>query len=107
LKGALSSRALALPEGFRPLTEEVARVSEVCGGDAAALPAHAYRYVLSHGAVGSALVGTSRIDELKSAIAAAELGPLDKEAMTQLRSLPVLGEAWLNPGCWPKVESVC
>jgi aryl-alcohol dehydrogenase-like predicted oxidoreductase len=107
LKGALTSRAAALPEAFRPLKDEVERVVAVCGGDATELPAYAYRYALSHAAVGSALAGTCRIDELRSAIAAAQLGPLDAGAMTQIRTLPVLGEEWLNPGRWPKAELVC
>jgi aryl-alcohol dehydrogenase-like predicted oxidoreductase len=107
LKGALTARAAALPEAFRVLKDEVAHVVAVSDGDAAQLPAYAYRYVLSHAAVASALVGTSRIDELRSAIAAAELGPLDTEAMERIGRLPALGEEWLNPGRWPKVESVC
>jgi aryl-alcohol dehydrogenase-like predicted oxidoreductase len=107
LKGALTARASALPEAFRPLRDEVTQVVEVLGGEATQLPAYAYRYVLSHAAVGSALVGTSRIDELRSAIHAAELGPLDTEAMGRIGRLTVLGEEWLNPGRWPKVESVC
>jgi aryl-alcohol dehydrogenase-like predicted oxidoreductase len=107
LKGALTARAAALPTAFRPLINEVAQLLALSGGEAAKLPAYAYRYVLSHAAVGSALVGTSRIDELKSAIEAAGRGALDQAAMTQLRKLPLLEEEWLNPGCWPKVEAIC
>jgi aryl-alcohol dehydrogenase-like predicted oxidoreductase len=107
LKGALTPRSSVLPDAFRPLTDEVARVLAVLDGDAMDLPGYAYRYVLSHAAVGSALVGTSRIDELKTAIASAQKGPLDAGAIARIRSLPELGEEWLNPGRWPSVEAVC
>ena len=107
LKGTLTPRSSVLPDAFRPLTDAVARVLAVTGGDAADLPGYAYRYVLSHPAVGSALVGTSRIGELKAAIASAQNGPLDAGAIARTRSLPALGDEWLNPGLWPSVEVVC
>jgi aryl-alcohol dehydrogenase-like predicted oxidoreductase len=107
LKGALTPRSSVLPDAFRPLTDEVAHMLAVLDGDATDLPGYAYRYVLSQPAIGSALVGTSRIGELKAAIASAQKGPLDGGAIAQIRSLPALGEEWLNPGRWPSVEAVC
>lgn len=107
LKGALTPRSSVLPQAFRPLTLEVDRVIAATGGNAACLPAYAYRYVLSHAAIGSALVGTSKIGELEAAVQAASEGPLDAETIVRIRNLPGMGEDWLNPGRWPAAEAVC
>jgi len=107
LKGALTPRWSILPDAFRPLTDEVKRVMTAIGTDAAELPRYAYRYVLSHAAVGSALVGTAKIRELEAAAHAAQEGVLDSGTIARLRTLQCLGEEWLNPGHWPAVEAVC
>jgi aryl-alcohol dehydrogenase-like predicted oxidoreductase len=103
LKGALTSRASALPPAFRPLTEEVERLAAITGD----LPTSAYRYVLSHPAIGSALVGASQLSEVEAAVKAANQGPLDADTLRRIRELPRLGEDWLNPGRWPAAEVVC
>ncbi len=107
LKGAMSFRVSLLPDEFRPLKDEVGRVIAATGATAGDLPRHAYRYVLSHAAVGSALVGTSRISEIEAAVRAAQEGSLGGDMLARIRDLPALGEEWLNPGCWPVVPDVC
>jgi aryl-alcohol dehydrogenase-like predicted oxidoreductase len=107
LKGALTARSSALPREFQPLTQEVDRVVAATSDNAGDLPNYAYRYVLGHPAIASALVGTSKIGELEAAVRAAKDGPLDAGTMGRIRALPCLGEEWLNPGRWPAVETVC
>jgi 1-deoxyxylulose-5-phosphate synthase len=104
LKGALTPRILTLPETFEPLRNAAGQASRPVPdrpGDLSCLPELAYRFVLGHPAVHSALVGTAQIAELEAALRYAAGGPLQSEIAEHIRGLPILGEEWLNPGKWP------
>lgn len=107
LKGALTARFHLLPEAYQPLTDEVRRLAIAAETTIDDLPRIAYRYVLSHGFVSSALVGASGAGELRAAIAYAESAPLAAGILKKIAQLPCLGEEWLNPGMWPKLEILC
>lgn len=106
LKGSLTPRCSSLPDEFKPLKSAVAQVVEAARSAMSELPDHAYRYVLNHPAVASALVGTSSIHELDVAVAATNV-TIDADFVGRLRKLPPLSEEWLNPGRWPRVNGIC
>ncbi|MBI4908739.1 MAG: aldo/keto reductase [Acidobacteria bacterium] len=101
LKGALTGRCSLLPDALGELKAAVAACAEVAGG-LDALPAVAYRYVLSRTPPHSALVGTSTLAELRTAIGYAEQGPLPEHSLEPLRAMPAVNSLWLNPGNWPQ-----
>jgi 1-deoxyxylulose-5-phosphate synthase len=101
LKGALTHRYRNLPFEMESLKRAVERMSEAAGAEVGSLPELAYRYVLGHRAVHTALVGTAHIAEMEAAIGYASRGALSKDLVKRIRSIHVDQERWLNPGNWP------
>jgi len=101
LKGALTHRYLRLPAVMEPLQRAVEQVLETLGGSRERLPEIAYRYVLAHPGVASALVGTSSMAELEAVIGYARRGPPTEELLERLRLIQVSEQRWLNPAYWP------
>ena len=65
LKGALTYRYAHLPEELRELRAAVNRVNSLRDTQDTSLPELAYRFVLGHPVVSTALVGTGRVHELQ------------------------------------------
>jgi len=101
LRGTLTHRYRYLPAQLAELRDAIARLAKLADAAALSLPALAYRYVLAHPAVATALVGTARIGELEEALAFAAQPPLSPDLMARIREIIVHDEAQLHPGTWP------
>ena len=100
LKGALTHRYAHLPEELYELRTAVRRINSLCGAQANSLPELAYRFVLAHPAVSTALVGTSRVHELQEIVSFAGCNSLPPELLDDLREI-VVSPDQINPGTWP------
>ena len=100
LKGALAYRYAHLPEELRELRTAVEGIHSLCGAQDSSLPELAYRFVLAHPAVSTALVGTGRSHELQEIVSFSGRAPLSSERFDDIREIIVSPEQ-LNPGTWP------
>ena len=100
LKGALTYRYAHLPEELRELREAVNKVNSLRSEQNSSLPELAYRFVLAHPAVSTALVGTGRVHELEEIVSLAGRDPLPLELLSDIREISVSPDQ-LNPGTWP------
>ena len=100
LKGALTYRYAHLPEELRELRTAVDEVNSLCSAQDSSLPELAYRFVLAHSAVSTALVGTGRVHELQETVSFAGGGALPLELTNDIREI-VANPDQLNPGNWP------
>jgi aryl-alcohol dehydrogenase-like predicted oxidoreductase len=105
LKGALSHRYRHLPGGLEELKAAVEKILAIAESMPAGLPEIAYRFVLAHPAVSSALVGTALSEELMAAVDYARRGPLTPECLARLQQVTIRDRKLLNPGNWP-AESI-
>ena len=100
LKGALTHRYAHLPEELRELRAAVAGINSLRGAQDSSLPELAYRFVLAHPAVSTALVGTGRVHELEEIVSFAGRDTLQSELLHDIREI-VVSPDQLNPGTWP------
>ena len=100
LKGALTYRYAHLPDELRELRTAVNEVNSLCSAQDSSLPELAYRFVLAHAAVSTALVGTGRAHELEEIVSFLGRGPLPSGILDDIREIIVSPEQ-LNPGTWP------
>jgi aryl-alcohol dehydrogenase-like predicted oxidoreductase len=98
LKGAITSRYRELPDDLSELKAAAASLERLADASGMSLPEMAFRYVLSSDLI--ALCGTARREELRSAIQAANRGPLDAELIAQIQKVVVVDRRLLNPGNW-------
>lgn len=101
LRGVLTHRYTLLPESLSALRAAVDRLSALVGPEADSLPEMAYRFVLGHPAVSTALVGTARLAELEAALAFAGRGALSPVLVQRLQGVNVGDRRQLNPSTWP------
>jgi 1-deoxyxylulose-5-phosphate synthase len=101
LRGVLTHRYNLIPDQLAELRAAIAQVDALVGPAARSLPEMAYRYVLAQPAVSTALVGTSRLEELQAALAYAALGPLPPELLARIRAVTISDLNQCNPGTWP------
>jgi aryl-alcohol dehydrogenase-like predicted oxidoreductase len=101
LKGALTHRYEYLPSSMQELKTAVAGIRGIAESASATLPEIAYRFVLAHPAVSSALVGTASVEELQAAVEFSGRGPLAPECLTRLRQVTLSDPILLQPGKWP------
>jgi aryl-alcohol dehydrogenase-like predicted oxidoreductase len=101
LRGVLSHRSRHIPDGLAELRSAIERLHGLAGGEAVSLPEMAYRFVLEHPAVSTALVGTSRMEELEAALVYAGRGPLPASLPVAIRAVEVRDRDQLNPATWP------
>ena len=101
LRGVLTHRFTLLPEQLAELRSVIAQLSRLAGAEACILPEMAYRFVLAHPAVTTALVGTARIEELEAALVFAGKEPLPPALIVAIRQVTVSDRNQLNPGTWP------
>ena len=100
LKGALTYRYAHLPEELRELRTVVDEVNSLCRAQSSSLPELAYRFVLAHPAVSTALVGTGRVHELQEIVSFAGCDALQPELLHDIQEI-VVSPDQLNPGTWP------
>lgn len=100
LKGALTHRYAHLPEELCELRTVVEGVNALCSARDSSLPELAYRFVLAHPAVSTALVGTGRVHELEAIVSFAGCDALPSELLNHIREISVSPDQ-LNPGTWP------
>lgn len=101
LRGALSHRYTLLPAQLAELRAAIAQLDALRGSEASSLPELAYRYVLAHEAVSTALVGTARLGELEEAVGFAGHPPLSADLVAAIRQIVIKDEDQLHPGKWP------
>jgi aryl-alcohol dehydrogenase-like predicted oxidoreductase len=101
LRGVLTHRYAFLPDQLAELRSAIAQLSRLADAEACGLPEMAYRFVLAHPAVTTALVGTARIEELEAALAFAGEEPLPPALLAAIRQVTVSDRNQLNPGTWP------
>ena len=97
LKGALTHRYAYLPEVLADLRAVSAHAQALAAGAGMSLPEAAYRYVLAHPAISSALVGTARTDELAETVGWAEAAPLPAGLLAALRQITLADPRQLSP----------
>ncbi len=104
LKGALTHKAVYLPEELKTLREraELAR-DRLADGSWERLAEMAMRFCLSEPRVSTVLTGARTLAELDAALAAEAAGPLDAEMMARAASLAIEDEALLNPSRWQSI----
>jgi aryl-alcohol dehydrogenase-like predicted oxidoreductase len=101
LRGVLTHRYTLLPEQLAELRSAIAQLSRLADAEGCSLAEMAYRFVLAHPAVTTALVGTARIEEVQAALAFAGEGPLPPALVAAIRRITVRDRNQLNPGTWP------
>ena len=69
LRGVLRHRYRLLPPALEDLKTAIGKLAEVADAEEISVSEMAYRFVLAHPAVSTALVGTVRIEELEAALA--------------------------------------
>ena len=104
LKGALTHRYRCLPAGLEKLKTAVEETAAIASQGSGTLPEFAYRFVLAHPAVSTALVGTASVDELAAALEYCARGPLSAECQADLRRVEIKDRKQLNPGNWPPLQ---
>jgi aryl-alcohol dehydrogenase-like predicted oxidoreductase len=104
LKGALTGRYHYLPAGLEELKSAVERIFSIAAAGSCSLPEFAYRFVLAHPAVSTALVGTAFLEELKTAVDYCARGPLPSLWLAQVQQVIIKGRKQLNPGNWPPLQ---
>jgi len=104
LRGVLTHRYTLIPQSLGELRSAVEQLNGLVGSEVASLPELAYRFVLAHPAVTTALIGTSRIDELEAGLAYADRGPLSPALLARIRAITVCDRNQLHPGTWPSQE---
>ena len=100
LKGALTYRYAHLPDELCELRVAVNGINSLCGAQDSSLPELAYRFVLAHPAVSTALVGTGRVHELEEIVSSAGCDALPPKLLNDIREISVSPDQ-LNPGTWP------
>jgi len=101
LRGVITHRHTLLPPSLAELKAAIAALDGMVLPEAASLPELAYRYVLAHPAVSTALVGTARLGELEQAIAFAQRPALSPGLVARIRQVVVRDHDQLHPGKWP------
>jgi aryl-alcohol dehydrogenase-like predicted oxidoreductase len=101
LRGALTHRYTLIPPALAELKAAIGRLDALVGVEAGSLPEMAYRYVLDHAAVSTALVGTARVAELEAALAFADKRRLPPALVVAIREINVSDRSQLIPSNWP------
>jgi aryl-alcohol dehydrogenase-like predicted oxidoreductase len=101
LRGVLTHRYRHIPDGLAALRSAIEAFQRLAGEQGITLPEIAYRFVLEHPAVSTALVGTSRVEELEAALVYAQRGPLPPSLRASIRGIDMREPNQLNPSTWP------
>ncbi len=101
LRGVLTHRYPFLPDQLSELRTAIGQLNDLIGDEVGSLPEMAYRFVLAHPAVSTALVGTSRLDELEAAQGYARRGPLSPALLARIAAITVSDPRQLLLSTWP------
>jgi 1-deoxyxylulose-5-phosphate synthase len=101
LRGVLTHRYTLIPDQLAELRSAIGQMDALVGPAAASLPEMAYRYVLGQPGISTALVGTSRLEELQAALDYANPGPLPPDLQARIRAVTIGDLNQCNPGTWP------
>jgi aryl-alcohol dehydrogenase-like predicted oxidoreductase len=101
LRGVLTHRYTLIPDVLADLRGAIGRLAALAQGEVGSLPELAYRFVLNHPAVATALVGTARLEELEAALGFANKGALSPGLVARIREIEVRDRAQLVPSNWP------
>lgn len=101
LRGVLTHRYTLLPPALQDLKSAIDRLARIAAAQGYGLPELAYRFVLAHPAVGTALVGTARLEELEAALEFAGKGMLAPSVTDAVRQVTVSDRNQLVPSTWP------
>jgi len=101
LKGALTHRYAHLPPELSELKTGVAALRAVLDAMDIQLPELAFRYVLAHPQVATALVGTSRLDELEATCGYTRQGALLPALRDRIQQIVIRDRDQLDPSTWP------
>jgi 1-deoxyxylulose-5-phosphate synthase len=101
LKGALTHRYTHLPAELTEVKEAVATLHTLLDGTGMSLPELAYRYVLATPNVATALVGTSRLEELEAACGYTRRGAIPSALHERVQQIVIRDRAQLDPSTWP------
>ena len=101
LRGVLTHRYKLIPPALAELKAAIGRLDALVGDEIGSLPEMAYRYVLDHAAVSTALVGTARVAELEAALAFADKRHLPPALVAAIREINVSDRSQLIPSNWP------
>ena len=104
LKGALTHRSVYLPAELDELKTAVARLQTLLEATEMSLPELAYRYVLAHPDVSTALVGTGRLEELEASLEYSRRSSVPDDILRRIRQVVVRDHAQLDPSTWPALE---
>lgn len=101
LKGALTHRYRFLPAGLEDLKSAVEKLMAIVGEPEWSLPEFAYRFVLAHPSVSTALVGTASPVELNATVRYGAEGPPSPSWQAKARQVTVHDRQQLSPVNWP------
>jgi aryl-alcohol dehydrogenase-like predicted oxidoreductase len=101
LKGALTPKAMWLPDELAPVRAAVERLTARTGQSWEALPSLAVRFCLSASGVSTVLVGARTPAELDAALRAEAEGPLPGDLVESISAGEPAEERLVNPAMWP------
>lgn len=104
LKGALTPAAEKLPDTLAPLKKNAAQAAAIAQELGIDLPTLALRFVLSHPAIITALIGTVIPAHLTAAAKAVSAGPLPKNVLVRLHALAIDDPQQVDPAQWPTIS---
>lgn len=102
LKGALTPGRKYLPKGLPKLIENANVAEKIAKEIGLDLPSLAIRFVISNNHVDTALIGSSKILNIKRAITAIEQGPLPRKILEKLSALSIENFKEIDPKYWPQ-----
>lgn len=100
LKGALTPVSQYLVAGLAPLKRGSDRAAEVAATFGVDLPSLAIRFVLSNPLISTAIVGSSKIENVENIVKAAEAGPLPAGVLRSLYELAIDDPMQMDPTKW-------
>ena len=100
LKGALTPKARFLPPDLAELRRAADAVRQALGVSWEQLPVVALRYCLFLPGVTTVIVGLRSSDELATALAAVEAGPLPDTALRRTAAFAITNERLVDPSRW-------
>ncbi len=100
LKGALTLQAHSFPPALARVSRAADAARRTLGLTWEQLPQAALRFCLSARGVSTTLIGVRNIEELNSALGAAERGPLTEQEFARAGEIAVTDPAIVNPSLW-------
>ena len=102
LKGSLTSLREKLPPALDLLKKSIREAEKIADELGIDLPALAVRFTLSEPAITTTLIGTDKIEHIKTAVEAVKAGLLPVEIIKKLRALAITDPKQVDPAQWPK-----